>query len=407
MPHSVTKTKKLRSGTPIWSAYAAPVLSFSKLKKDQTTDIVIIGAGISGAMLAEELTDAGFSVVVLDKREPLKGSTAATTALLLYEIDNPVTKLQKQIGLDHATQVWRRSKLALEGISEKVRKLGISCDLKGRSSLYLSGDDLDDDGIQKECELRNQLGFTTKFFNKRDLASHYNIKRRSALQSYSALEANPVQLAAGLFRRAIERGAKIYSPVEVSDVESGARQVRVYTKEGPVIRAKHVIFATGYEIPEYIKTRKHKINSTWVFATKPQKILWPERAFIWEASSPYLYMRTTVDRRVICGGEDEDFSSDEKRESLTEEKIAILQTKLSHIFPHLDVTADFVWSGAFGSSTTGLPTIGEIPGLPNCFSVMGYGGNGITFSKIASELLRARLSGTEDPDQPLFDFKKK
>jgi glycine/D-amino acid oxidase-like deaminating enzyme len=38
---------------------------------------------------------------------------------------------------------------------------------------------------------------------------------------------------------------------------------------------------------------------------------------IWEASEPYLYLRTTEDGRVICGGEDEDFADTEKRDSLT------------------------------------------------------------------------------------------
>jgi glycine/D-amino acid oxidase-like deaminating enzyme len=37
---------------------------------------------------------------------------------------------------------------------------------------------------------------------------------------------------------------------------------------------------------------------------------------IWEASDPYLYLRTTPDGRIICGGEDEDFSDEAARDRL-------------------------------------------------------------------------------------------
>ena len=49
---------------------------------------------------------------------------------------------------------------------------------------------------------------------------------------------------------------------------------------------------------------------------------------IWEASDPYLYIRTTPDGRVICGGEDEDFADDEKRDALIPRKTATLRRKL-------------------------------------------------------------------------------
>ena len=45
-----------------------------------------------------------------------------------------------------------------------------------------------------------------------------------------------------------------------------------------------------------------------------------EQAFIWEASDPYLYIRTTADGRVICGGEDEEFADEERRDALIGEK---------------------------------------------------------------------------------------
>ena len=73
----------------------------------------------------------------------------------------------------------------------------------------------------------------------------------------------------------------------------------------------------------------------------------------------------------------------------------IIERRLKALFPQLDTRAEFAWCGSFGSSTTGMPTIGAIPGLPNCYVAMGYGGNGITFSMMAAQMLRGLITGVE------------
>ncbi|TGS86806.1 FAD-binding oxidoreductase, partial [Mesorhizobium sp. M2D.F.Ca.ET.178.01.1.1] len=110
----------------------------------------------------------------------------------------------------------------------------------------------------------------------------------------------------------------------------------------------------------------------------------PDATLIWEASDPYLYVRATADGRVICGGEDEDFVDETLRDELTAHKSAHIAEKLGRLFPHLDTRPEFAWTGSFGTTTSGLPYIGAVPRHPRIHAVMGYGGNGITFSQIAS-----------------------
>jgi glycine/D-amino acid oxidase-like deaminating enzyme len=62
------------------------------------------------------------------------------------------------------------------------------------------------------------------------------------------------------------------------------------------------------------------------------------------------------------------------------------------------------WAGTFGESENGLPSIGAVPDMPNCYAVLGYGGNGITFGAIAAQIIANRLCGKPDPDEPLFAF---
>lgn len=117
-------------------------------------------------------------------------------------------------------------------------------------------------------------------------------------------------------------------------------------------------------------------------------------------------MRTTVDGRVICGGEDEDFIDEARRDALIADKSTRIAEKLGLIVPHLDTRPDFAWTGSFGTTTTGLPYIGAIPRHPRIHAVMGYGGNGITFSQVASEIVPASINGLDDMDARLFAFNR-
>jgi glycine/D-amino acid oxidase-like deaminating enzyme len=146
--------------------------------------------------------------------------------------------------------------------------------------------------------------------------------------------------------------------------------------------------------------------STWAIATRRQPdAIWPQRALIWESSEPYLYLRSTADGRVICGGEDAEFSDPDKRDALTSVKAQRISRKLSRLIPKIDARPDYAWTGTFGANSTGMPTIGQVPGYPNCYAVMGYGGNGITFSMLASNLITAALLKRKLPESRLFSFR--
>ena len=83
-----------------------------------------------------------------------------------------------------------------------------------------------------------------------------------------------------------------------------------------------------------------------------------------------------------------------------------MSEKLARLFPDLDTKPEFAWAGSFGTTTTGLPYIGQVPRHPRILAVMGYGGNGITFSQIASEIVASAIDGRDDCDAGLFAFKR-
>ncbi len=395
----------LRTGIPVWNAYRAPRVPTQRLARDVKCDVLVVGLGISGAMIAEALTAQGLSVIGVDRRGIMLGSTPATTALVQFEIDQPLSELGRQIGQADAAQAWRRSRLAVTNLKGRIRELGIRCDMTTAPSLYLAGDALDPTGLREEAEARAGIGIRATYLTPTVLKETFGIARKGAILSQDNLALDPRKLTAGLLNTALERKARFYAPVEVIALAPESDGVGVETRSGSAISARHVVLATGYELLDIVPSHRHSIISTYAIATKPQKgKLWPGGPLIWEASDPYLYMRATADGRVICGGEDEDFADEESRDSLLADKARTLSGKLKTLFPQLDARAEFAWTGSFGTTTTGLPYIGELPGYPGIFAAQGYGGNGITYSQIASELIATAIAGGEDGDARLFAF---
>lgn len=400
-----TRKKQLRNGRSVWFAFRAPRISTSRAKGTLSTDILIIGAGISGALIGELLSAQGFSVILIDRRGAMLGSTPASTALVLYEIDTPILSLRRRIGEERSVRAWRRSRLAVDNLFYRTDLLGIRCDMERRNSLFLAGDLLDEAKLAREGEARRHAGFETVFLKGGELRKSYGISRPAALLSFGNVALNPRLLTGGYLRAAIANGAKVIAPEEVIELSERKTGVTAVTKSGKKISAHAAIYASGYELPRVLREKSLRIESTFVLATKPQpRKLWPGEAFIWEASDPYLYIRTTPDGRIICGGEDESFTEEDRRNAMLESKISRLRGKLHRLLPKIDTTPDFTWSASFGTSTTGLPRIGRLPRHRNIYAALGYGGNGITFSRIAAELLATELGGEADPDADLFAF---
>jgi glycine/D-amino acid oxidase-like deaminating enzyme len=397
--------RDLRTGGPVWLANGFKRLKTTVPTKLAAADVVVVGTGISGALVAEALLNAGYSVLAVDRRKPMAGSTPASTALLQSELDTPLLELQRKLGMSQASRVWLRSAQAVQALRDKIEDLNIDCDFKPRSTLYLPGNVLNADALQKETEARRKLGLRSAYITRAPLLAMSGIKKAGAIYTQGNAEADPLKLVTGLWQNFLRRGGQMASNVEITSVDSTRIRVRLETREGKHIAAKHVVFCTGYELMKFAQPKGYKIISTWVLATKPQpQHLWKGQSLIWEAADPYLYLRTTRDGRIIAGGEDEEFSDSEKRDALIPEKIAAIARKAKKLIPTANFEADFSWAGCFGESPTSLPAVGPVKGMPRCYAVLGFGGNGITFSMLAAQLVSRHMQGIKDPDAELFSL---
>nr|WP_283815393.1 FAD-dependent oxidoreductase [Bradyrhizobium liaoningense] len=354
---------------------------------------MIIGAGITGALVAERLTRQGRQVVIIDRELPSLGSTVASTAMLLWEIDRPSFELAQLYGFERAIRCYRASHHAAQGLVSLVAHHAIACQMRPRLSLYLAVDD-SPRLIQEEYALRSRADLPSLYLDHGALLKRFGMTRAGALLSRDAADADPVQLTHGLLDISRQRGARLLKANAVA-YDSTAEKVTVGLESGLSIEARHVVLATGYVMPEIVKPIAQQQTSSWAIATRRQPgNLWPEQALIWEASRSYHYARTTVDGRIILGGEDDHaLIEPAARDNATPAKVRALKDYLKVLWPHASSHVAFSWSGAFDTTQDGLPLIGTVPGCKNIYAAFGYGGNGITFSFLAAELLTTLLAG--------------
>jgi glycine/D-amino acid oxidase-like deaminating enzyme len=402
----ITSRHRLRHGESVWQANPPSMPETSVSKRDIRCDALIVGAGICGAIMADAFANAGFSVVVVDRRGVARGSTVASTAMLQYDLDLPLHLLARRLGGAAAQLVWQHSFLALTALRLRISELGVRGGARTRSSLYLAGDLLDGAGLQRELKARAAAGLVCSYLSSAEVGRQFGIHGRPALLTPENMAADPIRLTRAFLAAATQRGARICAPLEVTGIKTGRRGVRTQTSQGTVITSRHVVLATGYERLSCVPAGRNAIASTWAIATRPQPArIWKSGSMIWEASRSYTYLRTDAAGRIICGGADEEFVDEARRDALLPQKTRALERKLARLLPGVDARAQWAWCGSFGTSPTGMPTIGAVPGLRNCYAAMCYGGNGTTFAMLAAQLLLAHLRGERSEAAQIFGFK--
>jgi glycine/D-amino acid oxidase-like deaminating enzyme len=395
----------LTSGYPFWPINDGILGVYPTLKEDLRCDVAVIGAGISGALVAYELVKAGASVVVLDRRDAGMGSTSASTALLQYEVDTPLVELKRLVGEAHAVRSYLLCLESIGKIERLVAELGDDCGFERKRSLYLASRRRHRKQLEEEYEARRACGIRLDLLGPEAIEASFSFSAPAALLSYDAAQVNAYRLTHALLRRASERGLRVFDRSAVGRIEHEAAGVALTTDRGHRVRARKLVMAAGFEAQEHLRRKVVRFRSSYALVSEPSGSIrgWGEdQCLIWESARPYVYLRTTDDGRVLMGGEDDAFDNELARDQRLPKKVARLTRRFGGLFPSHELEVAYSWAGTFGETEDGLPYIGENSEYPNTYFALGYGGNGITYSAIAAEIIRDLFHGVPNPDAAIF-----
>ena len=240
---------------------------------------------------------------MVDKRDVGRGSTAASTALLMPEVDTPLVELGGSCGEARAAAVYRFCAEALRRQLDEISRLEIECGLARKRTLYLASSRSDArDFSRRGSKARKSAGLDVELLSGPELRRALGLKRPLRLRSPVAAELDPYLLTHGLLERARRLGAHIHDRTTVRTLElqtNGAVLAR--TDRGSSVLARLVAVATGYETEEGSSPAESvRLVSSYALVTEPialDNLAEDARALtdhlIWESARPYAYLRST------------------------------------------------------------------------------------------------------------------
>jgi glycine/D-amino acid oxidase-like deaminating enzyme len=403
---------KLRVASPLWLDRSTRLQAhqYPTCRGDLAVDVAIVGGGVTGAAVALMFAEAGVRVALLEAAGVGRGSTAASTALLMQEPDKDFHEMSAKYGRAAARRIWHLSRLATREFVRTLKRLDVACDLAECDSVYFTTDAPAARQLAQEQRLRRDAGLSSRWLDRSALRRLTGISGAGAIRSRGNAQVDPYRACVGLLRAAERRGARIFERSPVRRIKADSRSALVVTRSGTV-RADRVVIATGYATPEFKPLAgRFRMMHTYVVATNP--IDAAARAgiglgdvMLWNTERPYHYGRWTSDHRLMIGGADRPHKPRRARRRALREGADAVRQYFEGLYPALaNVGTAYEWEGLFATTPDGLPYIGPHRRYPRQLFALGYGGNGMTFGFLAAKLLLDWYRGVRSADHRLFAF---
>ena len=401
------------STTSIWQG-TCDVPQYPKLEGSGSTDVCVIGAGITGLSVAYHLARAGKKVMVLDDGPIGGGETGRTTAHLADAMDDGIHWLEHVHGREGARLTVSSHGAAINRMQQIIQRESIDCDFERLDGYLMSKTPGDSDELKQEAEAAERAGLTDVALVER--APIAGFESGTALRFPSQGQLHALRYVVGLANAIVEKyGGQIYCDTHVESVEGGDR-CTVKVEGGKQVTSSCVVVCTNASISDYVQTHaKMEANRTYAIAAAiPRGTV--EKALYWDTANPYHYARVqrldepypgvlkgdTLWDALIVGGEDHKTGHD----SHPQERWDKLERWMRQRWPQAREII-YRWSGQVLEPNDGVAYIGRNPdGAENVFMASGDSGQGMTHGTIAGILLADMVLGRENEWQTLYDPKR-
>jgi glycine/D-amino acid oxidase-like deaminating enzyme len=396
----------LFTGKLYWPTTYTDAPAYPVLEEDISCDVAIIGGGSSAAQCAYYLADSGLDVVAIEKGKVGGGSTSANTALIQYSGEKLFINLVNAFGQDYISRHLQLLIEAINDIEAASMRVDIDFEFTRRDTLYYASCTEDVEKLREEYEFLKRHQLPLDFYNKNQIEARYPFSKEAAIYSFNDGEINPFRFTHALFDYAVKKGIRFFEKTEMNGHHYSHEQKKmiISLKNGCEIKADHVIFAAGYEGIEFKHEKKASFVSTYTVTTSQVNSFssWYNRSLIWETARPYIFLRTTLDNRVIIGGLDENTIYPEDRDSKLVHKRDKLIDAFHQMFPAIRVTPEYEVTAFYGGTVDGLPIIGKYDAWPNSYFLFGFGDNGTVYSQLLAKIITQHIMKGNHPDLDLY-----
>ena len=391
-------------GTPTFLKMHQHKKQYPYLIENLDTEVVVVGGGVTGAILSYYLTKNGIDTVVLEKKRIGHGSSCISTSLLQYELDENARALEEYSSLDNVVTSYKLGLKALDEVKKFIDEYGNKCDYEQKDTLLYTAKDEEKPEIEEEYRVRKDAGLKVKLIKPEDNLYDFDLKL-GVYGEEAGASLNPYDYAHQLIDVSTANGAKIYENTSVDQVIYTKEGVKIITEYGYEVTAKKVILATGYETDAFTNKIFGQKSITYNVVTHPVESFegWHNTVLIRDNEATYHYLRTTPDNRIIIGGMDTPYNKIPVTEEEAKKRYEALFVHLQAMFPRIrPISMDYGCCGVFDSTKDNLGIVGPDTNQTNLWYCLGYGANGILFAILGAMMLTKLYKGEVDEDLKLF-----
>ncbi|MDG0808454.1 NAD(P)/FAD-dependent oxidoreductase [Cohnella rhizosphaerae] len=348
---------KLHDGSLYWPKTMSFFPTYPSLRESLMTQVAIVGGGMTGAICAATLAEAGIPAVLVEEKRVVSASTAANTGLIQFSSDIMLSELSDRVGEKDAAAFYAHCRKAVNDLGLLSAALPQDGGYRARSSLYCASKHDDAPKLRREYEMLRRHGFAADWGFPAGVGASFKEQYPAALVTRGDAEINPVRLAHGLIAQAARSGVRVFENTGVTSIRRRGDWF-VLSCDGGEILARTVVRATGY-LPGLEDAARIEpiLRRTFALTTTPNAIPaeWSQELMMWETARPYFYFRPAPDGRLVVGGLDEEAEDATAGERTLQARTDKLLAELGALFPGRSFEAEYAWSGAFGESPDDLP----------------------------------------------------
>ena len=365
----------------IWDEY------FNKNKenkqlKDANTDILIIGAGITGLTTAYFLKDTNNKITIIDAFEVGKGVTSKTTAKISYLEQDIYGKLTKMHSKEIAKKYYESRKEAINLLIKIIKDNHIPCDLEKVTSILFTNDKNNLNKLKKEKDILLSYGVNLKDYKDDKIKYAFSVD-----DTYTF---NPIKYLNGL-REIIAPKVSIYENTIASKIKKKDNKYIVTTNKG-TIKTKKIVLACHYPyfiIPYFFPVKTY-IEREYVSASKVDN---PKKETIINIDKKLYSVRYYKDYLIYVTHDHKLTSKIDYGHNYEESK--------ANFTKHFHKEPEYLWMNQDIVSNDELPIIGKMK--DNIYISTAYHAWGMTSATIGAKLISDLIQNKANVYQVLFN----
>lgn len=343
------------------------------LKKNISTDVVVIGGGMAGLTAAQSFREKGLDVVLLEKNYCGAGATGKSTGFITPDSELSLNYLMRTYGSVEAKKIWDFVLSGAKLIANNISKFNVDCDYQTQDTLVLAHTKRTyQKDILAEYNARSELNFSSTLYTQKELSNIIGADDYKGGVSYGdTFSINGYHYCSGMKQVLQNLGVHIFEESPVISIQNNY----VLTPIAKV-KAQHIIVCTDH-FAANLPALKDKIYHVQTFvmlssSLSPAQIqsIFPKKQYmVWDTELIYQYYRLTSDNRLILGGGSLLYTYASQEKHNNRHMIKKLTKYWTKKFPKSSPTFEYIWPGLIGVSKDLMPITGRDAKMPSVYYI--------------------------------------